>query len=288
MNLMNIGLNLFGPKKALYYDFEGTLGKLKSIGFNSLEICVSFGDNEWQKKWKLPPELLQRIQESTGGIWDYRKAGDKIKAVRKLGFHVDSAHLMFGIVEGPETIQKFLPEITEFGQTNQIQYFVISLMKGLKEIREYVPALNRMAEELNRVGIRLVYHNHDMECVPEENTTALDFLLEQCPLLKLELDVGWAKFAGASPIELMKKNKDRLVLLHLKDIRADASQKTRNRCFTAIGEGSIPLKEILEEAGESYIAEHGIIIDQDDSLNDLLEDLTIGVKHIMECQPCGG
>ncbi len=137
-----------------------------------------------------------------------------------------------------------------------------------------------MSEALDKEGMKLAYHNHEVECMPEEGTTALDYIMEQCPLLKLELDAGWAKFAGLHPVELMKKYRDRLELLHFKDIKADASPETRNTCFTAVGEGSIPLKEILEEAKNCPIAEHGIIIDQDDSPTDILVDLANGVKHI--------
>ena len=99
-------------------------------------------------------------------------------------------------------------------------------------------------------------------------------------LLKLELDVGWAKFAGASVVGLMKKYRDRIELLHFKDIREDACPENRSTCFTAVGEGSIPLKDILKEAKNCPIAEHGIIIDQDDSPTDILDDIKRGVEHI--------
>lgn len=277
---MNIGVNFFGPKRKLYHDFEGTIKKLKESGITSAEVCVAFAGNmEPPKEMKLeiPPEVFK---EMSGGIWPYEEAEERMKAVRANGLSVISVHMMLGMEPSPEQLVELLPRIVEFGKRNQVQYYVISLMKGLAEMKNYAAALNQMTEELGEAGIKLAYHNHEVECMPEEGTTALDYILEQCPLLKLELDVGWAKFAGASAIELMRKYKDRLELLHFKDIKADASPETRDTCFTAVGEGSIPLKEILAEAKSYPIAEHGIIIDQDDSPTDILVDLAVGAGHI--------
>lgn len=279
---MNIGVNFFGPKRKLYHDFEGTITQLKDSGITSAEVCVAFAGNmEPPKEMKLdiPPEVFK---EMSGGIWPYEEAEERIKVVRANGLSVISVHMMLGMEPSPEQLVELIPRIVEFGKRNQVQYYVISLMKGLAGMKNYAAALNQMTEELGKVGIKLAYHNHEVECMPEEGTTALDYILEQCPLLKLELDVGWAKFAGASAVELMRKYKDRLELLHFKDIKADASPETRDTCFTAVGEGSIPLKEILTEAKSYPIAEHGIIIDQDDSPTDILVDLAVGAGHIQD------
>ncbi|HHV12612.1 MAG TPA: hypothetical protein GXX75_20260 [Clostridiales bacterium] len=47
-----------------------------------------------------------------------------------------------------------------------------------------------------------------------------------------------------------------------------------------MGEGSIPLKEIMEEAKNCSLSEYAIIIDQDDSLGDMMADLATGVAKI--------
>lgn len=278
--MMNVGVNFFGPKRKLYQNFEDTIERLRNSGASSAEICVGFaGNGEPPKELKLeiPPEILK---EMSGGIWPYTEAEEKLATVRKMGLSVISAHMMLGMETDPEQLAETTAQIVEFGKRNQIQYFVLSLMQGLSGMKKYVDVLNYMAGEMEKAGIKLAYHNHEVECMTEEGTTALDYILEQCPLLKLELDVGWAKFAGASPVELMQKHRDRIELLHFKDIKADASPETRATCFTAVGEGSIPLQEILVEAKNCPIAEYGIIIDQDDSQTDILEDLARGIANI--------
>lgn len=277
---MNIGVNFFGPKRKLYHDFDGTLNTLKSAGFTSVELCVAFaggGEPPKELNLQIPPEV---IKEMSGGIWPLADAPQRLKAVRDHGFTVLSCHMMLGFQTTPEMLLEFLPILLKFGQENDIRYFVFSPMKDMADIQHMIPAIRNVSDALAEAGITLLLHNHEVECIPENGTTVLDYILEQCPNLGLELDVGWAKFAGADPVALMKKYHDRIPLLHFKDVRADACAANRDTCFTAIGEGSIPLREIMAEAPNCSIIEHGLIIDQDDSPTDILEDLALGAKNI--------
>lgn len=277
---MNIGVNFFGPKRRLYHDFDGTLEQLKAAGITSAEICVAFaGNGEPPKELKIqiPPEILR---EMSGGIWPVEEAAQRLAAVRDHGLEVVSAHVMLGSIDDPEQLSTVLPRLLEFGRANRISYYVISLMKDLEAIRPYAPVLRLLSDSLAEAGTCLAYHNHEMECIPRDGVTALDYLLGHCPALKLELDVGWATFAGASPVKLIHKYRERIPLLHFKDIRADASLATRDTCFTPVGEGSIPLSDILEAAKYCPLSEQGLIIDQDDSTNDILEDLALGAANI--------
>ena len=275
---MSIGINLFGPAKRLYHDFDGTLTRLQEIGFKSAELCIVFGDPGFKHR-EFPPEIMAQMQAMSGGIWHSSAADPKISAFRKKGFVIKSAHIMTD-TSSPEGILSVLPDIKAFGVKYELSYFVISLMKNLAGTKTFAPALNQIATELAEVGIQLAYHNHEIEHIVESGTTPLDYLMETCPLLMLELDVGWAKFAGASAPMLIEKYHDRITMLHFKDVRADASPENRATCFTAVGEGSIPLAEIMALAGKCRLDEHGLIIDQDDSPGDILEDLAIGLKNI--------
>ena len=277
---MNVGVNFFGPKRKLYHDFEGTLEALKESGISSAEICVAFaGNGEPPKELNLqiPPEV---IKEMSGGIWPVEAAAERLARVRAHGLTVLSCHTMMGFQTSPEQLVDMIPALLKFGQENSISYFVFSPMKDLAGIKPLIPALRQASDTLAKVGITLLLHNHEMECTPADGITALDYALEQCPNLGLELDVGWAKFAGADPVALMEKYHDRIPLLHFKDVTADACAANRDTCFTAIGEGSIPLREIMAAAKGCAIVEHGLIIDQDDSPTDILDDLARGAANI--------
>ena len=275
---MNIGINLFGPAKKLYQDFDGTKRKLKEIGFTSIETCVVFGDENRLRR-NFPPEIMEQMAMMSGGIWHYSDAAAKIAAFRQDGFTIRSSHIMTD-TSTPASFLAVLPAIKAFGQAHQLKYFVISLMKNLAATQTFVPVLNQYAAELAEAGIQLAYHNHEVEHINENGTTPLDYLMKNCPSLKLELDVGWAKFAGTSSLDLMRKYGSRINLLHFKDVRADASPETRATCFTAVGAGSIPLREIMALTPACQLDDHGLIIDQDDSLGDILDDLAVGFNNI--------
>lgn len=277
---MNIGVNFFGQKFKLYHDFDGTVEALKEHGITSAEICVEFsGNGEPPKALKLhiPNEIFKQM---SGGIWTLKDASGRLERVRALGLTVVSCHMMLGAEMTSGLLSGTLPTLLEFGKANDILYYVFSPMKNLGEIKPLIPAIKEVSDALAEAGITLLLHNHEMECIPENGTTALDYALEQCPRLGLELDVGWAKFAGADPVALMKKYHDRIPLLHFKDVRADACAANRDTCCTAIGEGSIPLQAIMAEVPNCAIVEHGLIIDQDDSPTDILEDVSRSVKNI--------
>lgn len=277
---MNIGVNFFGPKRKLYHDFDGTLERLSNSGITSAEICVSFaGSGEPPKELNLQLPL-EALREMSGGIWSTDTAPDRLAAVRAHGLAVCSCHMMLGFQTTPELLTGVLPTLLDFGKANRITYYVFSPMKDLNGIRPLIPAIRNVSDALAAEGITLLLHNHEMECIPSDGVTALDYVLEQCPNLGLELDVGWAKFAGADPVALMKKYSSRILLLHFKDICADACAANRDTCFTAIGEGSIPLREIMSAVPCCAIAEHGLIIDQDDSPADILDDLARGAASI--------
>lgn len=276
---MNIGVNLYGPKTLLSEDFDGTTQKLKEIGIHTLEPCVLFLNMDEC----INSEQVKFYQENkhlfSGGIWLKSDAAKMLTRVRKAGFIVNSVHAMCDS-KTPEQLLSSLPEMIEFGIKNKVKYYVISLMYGVQRMKEYLLVLKQMSTELAEKGILLAYHNHDMECVEEDGVTALDLVMESCPNMYLELDVGWVKFAGKNSVEWMQRYSDRLLLLHLKDITADAGKENKEQCFTAIGEGSIPLEDIMKEVNLCAIAENGIIIDQDRSNGDLIQDLAAGVQNI--------
>ena len=78
----------------------------------------------------------------------------------------------------------------------------------------------------------------------------------------------------------MGKYARRIPLLHFKDVRADACAENRDSCFTAVGEGSIPLGAIMATVPNCAIIEHGLILDQDDSPTDILVDIGKGAENI--------
>ncbi|MDF2938465.1 MAG: xylose isomerase [Paenibacillaceae bacterium] len=113
--------------------------------------------------------------------------------------------------------------------------------EGYAEVRR---ALNEAAVRLKREDMRLSYHNHAFELeTMVEGRTALDYLLEPTRdnLVLAELDVYWVKKGGYDPLSYIAPYKQRMPIIHLKDMSRDGEET-----FAEVGEGSINFKPILE------------------------------------------
>lgn len=114
-------------------------------------------------------------------------------------------------------------------------------------------AIGRIAHDFN---MRLVYHYHAGTGVFYE--PEIDFLMENTSpqLISLLLDTGHAAFANIDPLDLIYKYSERILYVHLKDIRVDIlSEVTKNQMcfmdavrygvFTVPGDGSLAFTSII-------------------------------------------
>jgi sugar phosphate isomerase/epimerase len=103
-------------------------------------------------------------------------------------------------------------------------------------------------------GLELGYHNHDAEV--EQG------FLERLPEgVFLELDAGWAWFAGADPVSLLGRGP----LLHVKDFRVRGE-----RSFCPVGDGAVGYERIVPAAVRAGV--EWLIVEQDEPVDSELED----------------
>lgn len=273
---MSIGVNTFGLKRVLYENFDETLAQIKECGFYSLEPCILLSKLPINSIKKALPKEMQIM---AGGIWPMETAAKRIAEARSKGLEIYSVHLIL-MNANIKTLERFVPKLIQFAHENGIKYYVLSLCLDFDTAEKSVNKLQTIAEKMKSEGIILCYHNHEHESRYKGGQTVLDYILEHCASMQIQLDVGWMKFAGEDAIAFMDKYRTRIELLHLKDIRENAAEETRDTCYTAIGEGSIPLKEILKMAKEIGLSQQKLIIDQDDSQDDMIDDLRRGYINI--------
>ncbi|KTD55592.1 myo-inositol catabolism protein iolE [Legionella santicrucis] len=115
-------------------------------------------------------------------------------------------------------------------------------------------AIGRIAYDFN---MRLVYHYHAGTGVFYEHE--IDFLMENTSpqLISLLMDTGHAVFADVNPVDLINKYSERILYVHLKDIRIDVLHKVdrerlsfmnavRKGVFTVPGDGSLEFASIFK------------------------------------------
>ena len=274
---INLGINTFGLAKLLHGDFDGTLRKLRDLGYSSIEPLIFF--DKHSRPRAAFKRLDLRIWKLDGGIWSYTVNAEKrIAAARAMGFAVPSVQV-FGDLGSFLTLG--LDSTISFLKESAVKHLVVSPMKhSFSDVASLCPLLASASEKLFANGLSLVLHTHEHEFIcNERGATQLELYLSAAPHLMLELDVGWALFAGKDPVRIIAEMHDRITLLHLKDIKLGAP---RNSCFTAIGKGDLPLKDILSASTLlARLDENGIIVDQDKSSGDLMHDLAFCSKNIL-------
>ena len=133
------------------------------------------------------------------------------------------------------------------------------------ETQEDIDRLRAIYSMANAIGepegVRFYYHNHSEEFqmklggVPVEDLIAEDAWLE--------IDTYWSHYAGEDNAALIRRLKDRIIHLHVKD-GVDGHPK-------ALGEGDCDVKAVLKAADE--IGLDWVILENDDPEPTGLEDI---------------
>lgn len=111
--------------------------------------------------------------------------------------------------------------------------------------------LNERASLLKAHGVRVGYHNHNLEFAPLGGTTGFGILQSETDprLVSFEVDIGWVAAGGLDPVKFFNTLSGRVYQVHVKDLRA--STKT-NFAFemdpTEVGSGKLAWRPILDAA----------------------------------------
>ncbi len=108
--------------------------------------------------------------------------------------------------------------------------------------------LTEIGKRTADLGVPLGYHNH-MNSIgekPEEVDRILDAADPR--YVKLELDVAHYQQGGGDPVQAIRKYRDRLLFLHIKDLESPVPGATDNKSayrFVELGRGKVDLKGIF-------------------------------------------
>lgn len=152
-------------------------------------------------------------------------------------------------------------------------------MASLDKVLAFADETNEYAKRLADEGIRLYYHNHHIEFAKYDGKLLLDIIADRAPNVGLELDVHWVQRGGKDPVATIRKYRDRVAMIHLKDYRighlpAAAFESLEKGDFAAfmaeftgvvqfaeVGEGNLDFAAIIDEAVASD-AEY-LLVEQD-------------------------
>jgi inosose dehydratase len=122
------------------------------------------------------------------------------------------------------------------------------------DLAAYAERLTEFSVGLNRRGIKLAYHYH-LKMLVETPEEIAAFCEATPPEVGLLLDTGHAYAAGADYSEILRRFGDRVVHIHLKDVRRDVldwarkndvtfNSAVREGLFTVPSDGNVDFTEI--------------------------------------------
>lgn len=243
-----IALQLYTVRDNLSADFEGTLKKVKEMGYDGVEFAGLFG-----------------------------KSAAEVKSMcQSIGLIPISAHVPFVDMVSDTSILKTYAEIG--CEYVVIPYLTDEYRPGKKNFSRVIEGAKMLGEKANSLGLKLAYHNHDFEFEKLGGEYALDILYKEVPasLLQTQLDTCWVNVGGENPALYIRKYAGRTELLHLKDfvggksenmyalIGIDENQKkdTMGKFeFRPVGSGIQDFPAILRAAEES--GTKWVIVEQD-------------------------
>ncbi len=170
----------------------------------------------------------------------------------------------------------------------------INYMGTKESTLEFAEICDSYAKRLKEEGIDLYYHAHNLEFVQYDGQFMLDLMRDHTHYLGFELDVHWIWRAGLNHIEVIPNYANRIRAIHLKDYRigeidmsqypGEGNEKVYYMLhmitqFAELGQGTLPLKEIIEvgrESGSEYF-----FVEQDELYGaDPYDCLTISRDHL--------
>lgn len=207
-------------------DIERSLNKIKEIGYNAIQISA-FG--EYRTPWLA--DLLRKLElEVCVTHMPYtRITGDTERLIEE--------HRLLGC----DTIG--LGSLPKYDRASVLSTF-----------EELAPAIDKIHE----AGMKFVFHNHWQEFIPDpvDGKNTFDLYCERFPADRagILMDFYWLVYACQKPMESIDKYRDRLGIVHFKDMTMNEKGE---RIFTEIYNGCIDYTAIfhkLTEVGGKWAA----------------------------------
>jgi len=234
------GLELYSVREGLKKDPEGTVRAVAQMGYQGVEFYGPYF--EWSES---QTKQMRRLLDDLG--------------IRCFSTHND----------GPFLSREKISRTRDMNLILGSKYVVLAWSDpkpGLDGWKAIADELNAAADHLEPSGLRVGYHNHELEFTPVENHRPIEILAKNTkPSIMLQLDVGTCLKAGADPVGWIRANPGRIRSLHLKDWSPEPAKG-----YTVLfGEGAAPWKKIFEAAESSGGVEYYLIEQEGSRFNEL-------------------
>ncbi|PTM59750.1 sugar phosphate isomerase/epimerase family protein [Desmospora activa] len=244
--MTTLGLQLYSVREEAERNLLGTLAQVAAMGYEAVQFAGFFG---------IAAGDIRETLDANG----LKRAGSHIPIDQWA--QVDEIFSYHDQIGNPLLICPYLPE----------------------EMRQSADDYHRLAERFNAIGrqchnagFQFAYHHHDFEFQVFDDTTGFEILFNETDpaWVKLELDVYWVHYTGRKAATLMDQYADRLVSLHLKDLK----QTVNNTVSTEVGAGQLDFPTIIEKGKERGV--EWFTVEQEHFTEVPLVHVERSVKHL--------
>lgn len=190
MKNFRVGIQLYGVRKSMAEDFEGTLKAICEMGYEYVEFAGYYG-----------------------------KTAEEIKTILdKYGLKCISVHQSIDFYDNdPDAAAEFLKS---FGvKYSVIPWYAKEKLAGNNEWDNSLSKFKRVASILKSHGMVLGYHNHEFEFEKHNGKYLHDYIFDEIgkDMIVPELDTCWVHYAGIDPAKKIREFSGNVEIVHLKD-----------------------------------------------------------------------
>ena len=243
-----VAIQMYSLRENASKNLYGTLKKVKELGYDGVEFAGLYG------------HTAEEVRDMCADI----------------GLVPISAHVPYvDMVADPEGV---IGQYAIIGcKYVVVPYLIPEHRPDSDNFPEVIKNIAMLGGVANKLGLTLLYHNHDFEFMKLNGKYALDVLYEEVPadLLQTELDMCWVNVGGENPSEYLLKYSGRSPVVHLKDFNGEKSDdmyeligiekkaptRPANFEFRPVGSGKQDFPSILK-AAETAGAEW-VVVEQD-------------------------
>ena len=216
---MKYGLQLYSVRDSAQKDFDRTLCSVAQMGYSLVEPAGFFEN----------------------------RAQDVAAMLKNYGLTACSTHTGWGDLK-----QDFAGTVAYHHAIGCSDLIIPGVpLKTKDDVYAFVNWANETQPLLAKEGIRLHFHNHWKEFVPNLDGIIMQDVLAKETDLLFEIDTFWAYNAGKNPVEVLEQYKDRIRFIHLKDgFPQDHSNPESHAIGKSLGSGLAPVEAVRKKAIE--------------------------------------
>jgi sugar phosphate isomerase/epimerase len=249
-----LAVQLYSIREAIEKDLKGSLKRLADIGFKNVETAF------WPKNISV------------------QTAAD---ALKEYGLSISSCHIDIPVKDNIASLVNTAKaynckNIIWHGWPEDKRY---SSLEGTKELVKIYKESNKLAKDN---GLHFGLHNHWWEYRNHVGGKLVYEILneELDEDIFFETDIYWVKVAGQDPATILKKLKNRVRFIHMKDGPAVFNQKLISDNpdpMTPVGKGTLNIPAVVNACSENV---QWMVIELDKSAIDIFDALKQSVDYL--------